>query len=76
VSPGRSSPHGSLGNSASESTWLSVSAEAKRARLADKRRVYSHAVAALDAAAWAAHWASECGSVAEPGEVDTATQAK
>lgn len=42
------------GNSARQSAGLSIAAEDQRARLADKRRVYARALAALDAATNAA----------------------
>jgi hypothetical protein len=57
------------GKSARESAMLSVNAENRRVRLADKRRVYAHAIAALDAAAVAEDRARHAGSGAQASQL-------
>jgi hypothetical protein len=57
------------GKSARESAMLSINAENRRARLADKRQVYAHAIAALDAAAVAADRERHAGGGTQASQV-------
>jgi hypothetical protein len=57
------------GKSARESAMLSINAENRRARLADKRQIYAHAVAALDAAAVAVDRERHAGGGAQASQV-------
>jgi hypothetical protein len=62
------------GNSARESARLSIKAESDLARIADKRRVYARALAAVHAAASAAESAARATSDGKSGEVRSAAE--
>jgi hypothetical protein len=64
------------GKSARDSAGLSINAEADRARLAEKRRIYARALGALDSAALAVVAARSWRAQADSGEESTEALAK